>query len=156
MGEGLPGQELQGLVVVHVAVLDDAAVAVVGVLAHADVGDDRQPRHLFLQGPDRLLNDAVLGVGVAANGVLGLGDAEQDHRRHSQFINLLGLGHDMLDGLLVNARHGGNFFPDARAEGGKHRIDQVGGGEGGLADHPAENLLAPDPARSEGGIEHGV
>ena len=40
VGEGYLGQEFQGGVVVHFAVMDDAAVAVAGIAAEADVGDN--------------------------------------------------------------------------------------------------------------------
>src|SRR5690242_6576380 len=105
MGKGLLGQEFQGGVVVNIAVLDDAAVAVVGVFAHADIGDYRQVRYLLLQGPDRFLDDPGIGVGVAADSVLGFRNSEENDRRNPQLMDLLGLGDDILDGLLVDPRH---------------------------------------------------
>jgi len=51
-GTALPGQEFEGRVIVHIAVPDDAAVAVIRILAQADISDDRQSRHVFLDRPD--------------------------------------------------------------------------------------------------------
>ena len=45
--------------------LEDAAVAVVGVLAHADVGHHDEAGDLLLQRADRARDDAVLVVGAA-------------------------------------------------------------------------------------------
>ena len=50
-------QQLDGEVVVDLAVADEAAVAVRGVLAEADVGDHGQVRVGLLQRPDRHLHD---------------------------------------------------------------------------------------------------
>ncbi len=135
MGEGLGGEQLQGLVVVDVAVLDHAAVAVVGVLAQADIGDHGQLRNLGLDGADGLLDDAGVAVGVLAHGVLGFGDAEQDDRRNAELVDFPGFGHDVLDGLLVDPRHGRDLLLDPLAEGAEHRIDQVVDPQVGFTDH---------------------
>ena len=57
MGEGGLGQHLQGLVVVHALAAEDAAVAVVGILAHAHVGDHIEIRVFGLDGPDGFFAD---------------------------------------------------------------------------------------------------
>ena len=105
MGERHLGQHLQGEVVVDVAVLDDAAVTVAGVFAEADVGDDEQLRHLFLEGGDRHLDDALLVVGAGAGFVLLRRDAEQQHPGDAQLPHLLGFLDQVVDRLLVAARH---------------------------------------------------
>ena len=46
-------------VVRHIAVFDDAAVAVVGVLAKADIGDDQEIEFGFANGFDGALDDAL-------------------------------------------------------------------------------------------------
>ena len=59
-----------------------AAVAVVGVLAEADVGDAAAcSGSCCAQGAERALHDAVVAPRRAADGVLVLRDAEQDDRR---------------------------------------------------------------------------
>ncbi len=64
MREGRAGQQLQGRIVLHLPPLHHAAVAVTGVFAQADVCDHQQVRHGVLDGPDRLLDDPILGVGL--------------------------------------------------------------------------------------------
>ena len=59
--------------------IDDAAVAVVGVLAQADVGDDEHVRHLALDRADRRLHRRLRIVGRRADVVLVIGQAEQQH-----------------------------------------------------------------------------
>ena len=89
---GLPGEQLQRGVVVDVHPAGDSlerpAMAVVGVLAEADVGDHQQLRRGLLGDPDRLLHDPVVARAADARGVLVLGDAEEDDPRDAQFGDL--------------------------------------------------------------------
>ena len=50
----------RGIIVHGVVVVEDTAVAVVGVLAHADICDDDEVRQGSLEGADTLLYDAVV------------------------------------------------------------------------------------------------
>ena len=54
------GQQLQGQIVVHVAVDDFAAMPVAGVFAVAHVGHHQKLRHFTLDGASCLLHDAVV------------------------------------------------------------------------------------------------
>ena len=72
--------------------LEDAAVAVVRVLAHAHVGHHDQPGDRLLERADRLRDDAVLVVGAAADRVLGCRDAEQDDGADARVVAGLRLG----------------------------------------------------------------
>ena len=72
--------ELDARVVVDAAVrVDEAAVAVVGVLAEADVGHDEQLGMRLLDRARRELDDALVVVGARALGVLAVGDPEEQH-----------------------------------------------------------------------------
>ena len=75
------GQHLERRVVHDLAVLHDAAVAVVHVLAQTDVGDHDELGHLVLDRPDGELHDALGIVGAAGRRVLVGGDAEQQDGR---------------------------------------------------------------------------
>jgi len=146
MGEGGLGQHLQGLVVVHALAAEDAAVAVVGILAHAHVGDHIEIRVFGLDGPDGLLHHAVLCPGGGAHGVLLTGQAEEDavghpggqavgHRlahRVQAVVELAGQG---LDGPLT-------------AEGLVHEdgVDQAVGGQAGLPAQAAHRVASPQAA----------
>ena len=61
--------------------LDRPAVAVIGVLAQADVRPERQAGELAAQGPQRRRHRALVVCGVAALGVLVVGNPEQDDAR---------------------------------------------------------------------------
>ena len=60
-----------------------AAVAMIGVLAKADVGDDQH-----VGGPfgrfDRPLDDSLVAVRIAAQRIFGVGNAEQNHAAQAQ------------------------------------------------------------------------
>ena len=64
---------------------DRAAMAVVGVFAAADVGDDQEIAGRLLGRADRLGDDARVAGGVAAQGVLLGGNAEEHHAAQPQF-----------------------------------------------------------------------
>ena len=76
----VPREELERRVVHDLAVGDEPAVAVVGVLAQAHVGHEHELGQLGPQRAQRLLHDAVLRVGAGAGVVLFLGDPEEEHR----------------------------------------------------------------------------
>ena len=76
-----PREQRERRVVVDVAVADDAAVAVRGVLVEADVGHDERAPGPPSSGPAHgLLHGAAVVPGLAAGLVLALRDAEEDDR----------------------------------------------------------------------------
>ena len=91
-------------------------MAVVRVLAHAHVGDHQQFRHCGFNRLDGLLDNAGVGISVLAEGVFFFRDPEEDDRRDTQLIDLFGLGHNMLDRLLIDAGHGDDLFFDVLAK----------------------------------------
>src|SRR5690625_7199065 len=79
MAECLTREEFECLVVLYGPIPDDPAVAMRGVLAEADIGDDDEVWELPLEGSDRLLDDPILGVALGPAFVLRLCDrGEQD------------------------------------------------------------------------------
>ena len=70
VADGLLAEQLERGVVVDIhpagVVVDHAAVAVIGVFAEADVGDDEQVRRGVLRRLHRLLDDAAVAVRIAA------------------------------------------------------------------------------------------
>src|SRR5439155_8993940 len=70
-----PGDQLQRLVVRDLAVADDAAMSVRGVLAQTHVGEENEAT--AAEGTERTLHDPVVVVGARALLVLLLRDAEQ-------------------------------------------------------------------------------
>jgi len=98
VGQGGFGQHLQGLIIVHLMAAEDAAVAVVGVLAHTYVGDDIKVGVLGLDGPNGLLDHAVLVPGGGDRHVLPrVAAALEVLVVCGQAIGLPLLGHDLGD-----------------------------------------------------------
>ena len=60
------------------AVFDDAAVAVVGVFAEADIGDDDEVELGFADGFDGALNDAFLLAASLCRRVFRFGETEEN------------------------------------------------------------------------------
>ncbi len=85
LGDGGAGVKLQRQVVVHHPAGKNAAVAVGGVFAQAQVRDDRQLR-ILLYGADGLLDNALGIPGLGAFFVLATRHAEQQDRRDVQFL----------------------------------------------------------------------
>ena len=146
MGQGRFGQQVQSGVVIHGLAVDKAAVAVVGVFAQADVRDHHQVRQLVLNGFNRALNDAVLGVGLGPQRIFFRWDAEKDDRRNAQIERLPGRLHQIVHGELIVAGHGidGGFHPFALD--GEQGQDQVIHGQGSFAHHPSQGLVATHPS----------
>ena len=69
------------------AVAQHAAVAVAGVLAAADVGDQQQIGIALPQPPQRLLDDAVLREILRADLVLRGRQAEEQHRGDAERLD---------------------------------------------------------------------
>src|SRR5256885_17178656 len=101
----LPGEQLEGRIVVDVAILHQAALTVVGILAEADVGDEQQARRRLADGAERARDDAFGVGGPAAARVLPLRHAEEDDGRHAQVPEPAALLGRSLDRALRDARH---------------------------------------------------
>jgi hypothetical protein len=149
------GEHLEGDVVDDAAVLvERAAVAVRGVLAHAHVGDDVVLGIVRLDGADRQLDDAVLGKRAAPCLVLGLGQAEEDDRRDAERLQLVDLGGQLVERELEDARHRRDLVAQAGARLHEQRVDEVCGIQCGLADHRTKRLGAPQAPRAICGELH--
>ena len=150
------GEQLDRDVVVDLAVADEAAVAVRGVLAEADVGDHGQVRVGLLQRPDGHLDDALVVVGARARLVLVGGDAEEQDRADAGGGDLGRLGDQLGDREALDAGHRVDVLADALAGDDEQRLDQVRGRQVGLADQVAQRLGAPQAAQACGGERHST
>ena len=153
-----PGVELEGGVVVDVAVgADDAAVAVVGVLVDAEVGDEHHlVADLGAQVGERELHDAVGIPGAGALGVLVGGHAEEDHAGDAEGGELADLLAERLAGVLHHAGQAGDRLRLGDALPHEQRRDQVVDGDAGLGDEAAQGRGAAQPAEPALGEGHGV
>ena len=150
--DGHPGEQRQGRVVLHLAVLDDAAVAVRGVLAQAHVGDDQQLLAGGADRADRLLHDAVVGVALGAHRVLGRGQAEEDHPADPQLLDLLGLARHLVDREVEAAGQRRDLAAQPLAGGHEERVDR---GWPGRASSRAPSRAAARSAAAAGGARTG-
>ena len=156
VAHGHLGEQLEREVVDDLAVLHHAAVAVVHVLAQADVGDHDQLGHLVLDGADGELHDAFGVVGAAGRRVLVRGDAEQQDGRDAEPLDLAHLGQQVADRELVAAGHGGDRPLDVLAVRHEQRVDEVVGRERRLAHHATQRGRAPQPPHAVGGKVHVI
>ena len=150
MGQGGLCQDLQGLVVVHLMVVEDAAVAVVGVLAHAHIGDDIAVGVGGLNGPDALLHHAVGVPGGGTAGVLVGRDAEQQHPADAGIHTSGDLLTDPVGRITELAVQGGDGLLDVFSLHHKQRIDQTVRGHSGLPHHTAQGVAAAKSAGTNG------
>ena len=134
------GEQLDGQVVVHLALADDPAVPVRGVLAEADVGDHDDLRVGLLQRPDRHLDDALVVVGLRADLVLARRDAEEQHGADTGGGDLGHLGDRLGDREALHAGHRGDRLAHTLARGDEEGLDEVLRSQLGLADQVAERL----------------
>ena len=139
------GEDVEGLVVQHVAggkhrvlVVQHPAVAVVGVLAQAHVGDDEKLGQRVLQRTHGALDDAVVVEVLVADRILGGRDAEEQHRGDPRCRRPAGFLDRLVDGELTDPRHRRDRVTDVLAVHDEHRIDEIGRSERRLAHRRAE------------------
>ena len=144
-----PAQQLQGGVVLHLTgLVHPATVAVAGVLAQADIGDDTKLRGQALDLPDGLLHRPRLGPGLAADGVFLLRQTEQQHRGHAGGQYAVNLRPQLVHGEMVIAGHGGNLAADTTAGGDEQGEHEIIHSQVGLPDHTPDLLGAAQPRGS--------
>ena len=120
-------------------------MAVVGVLAQAHVGYHGEAGNVLLDFTDRALHLALVVPGLAAVGILALGDAEQDYRRDAGRVRLARGAHHLVDRYLRHTRHRADWTFDVASRADEERLDQVVGRKARLPDHAAQRLGAPQP-----------
>jgi hypothetical protein len=150
------GEQFECQVVDDLAVLHDPAVTVIHVLAQADVGDHDQVGRLVFDGAHGELHDALGVVGAARRRVLVRGDAEQEHRRYAEALDLAHLGQQVADRKLLAAGHGGDGPLDVLTVRDEQRVDEVVGREGRLAHHAPQRGRAPHAPHAIGGKVHVI
>ena len=122
------GEQLERRVVVDPTsppVAQDPAVAVVGVLAQAHVGDHEQVGVRGLDRARRELDDALVVPGARAHLVLGRREAEEQHGRDPELRRRTGLLDRVVDREVVDARHRGDRRAPFAPRDDEHRRDEV-------------------------------
>ena len=129
MRERLARREFERGVVGDFAVFDHAAVAVVGVFAKADIGDDQEIEFGFANGFDSALDDALCVKRALAARIFCFWQAEENHRGKAEAFDFATFFDDLIRGLLMHAGHGADFGANFAAGANEHRINQPVGGE---------------------------
>ena len=127
VGQRFPGEQLERAVVVDVAIFDNTTMPMVRVLAKADVGNHEQLRKLVIDRVNCPLNNAVLRISLAADGIFLFGNAEQDHGGNSQRADLLAFTNRAIDGKLRDAGHRRNRLRPVFSRSDEQGINKIFG-----------------------------
>src|SRR5919199_1960066 len=130
-------------------IVEDAAGPVIGILARANIGHDRQFGRGILQRADGLLDDTIGRVVLDADRILLCGQPKQDDPRNLELYQLGRERRQPVHGPLELAGHRGDRTPFVFAMAYKNRIDQVVDVQGRLAYQPPERRCAPQAAWAE-------
>ena len=141
-------KEVERRVVVHGLSLQQTAVSVRGVLTETDVADEAHIGEVYLADAQRLLDDAVFVVGLAAAFVLMLGDAEEEHGVHARAPHLFEDARKGVGAAAPLSRHRGDLFDDVLSLADEYRIDEHGGGEPRLRRHVADDFVSSQSSRT--------
>jgi hypothetical protein len=147
-------QQLQRHVVEDLAVLHDATMTVIHVLAETDIGDDDEIGKLVLDRPHGHLDDALGIVGAGGGGVFVRGDAEKQNRADPQAHDLADLVEQVADGELEAAGHRGDGVLHVLPRDDEERVDEIVHLEGRLAQHVADSRSAAQPPHPVAGVVH--
>jgi len=101
-----PGQQVQGGIIVDDLSLNNPAVAMIGILAKADIRDNRQVGNAAFNRLDSLLHDTVFIVGRRSQGIFLFRYAKEHHGRYVQVPGFFCYLYQVVDGELVMTRHG--------------------------------------------------
>ena len=151
MAYGRPGEEIQGQVVHDLPVLDDATVTVRRVLAEADVGDEDELGHPLTECAERALHDPVVLPRARSLLVLGLRDAEQQHRLDTECVCFLGLVAQEVDRALHDRIQTLERILDPFARADEERVDEVSDIQPCLAHELAESAGSTEPSKAGDG-----
>ena len=152
-------QARQGAIVVHVdaavgAGRQRSAVAVIGVLAEADVGPQRQRRVRASQGGEgRGHRPLRVGSGGAV-GVLRVREAEQDHAGDAQPRQVAALRDQFVDAQLIAPGHRRDGTPHTLAGTDEQRLDEIRRAQVRFAHEAPDGLGPAQPAGTVGRKAH--
>ena len=135
-------QKFKRWIVIHIAILDDAAMAMTHVFAKAHVRNHVQTRELFLDSTHGPLHNAILIISRSRHFVLVIRDTEQqnglDAKRDTAFKFL----QDFINRETELVRHGRDFFFDARSFNHEHRVNEGIGIYSSFCNHVADNFIS--------------
>src|SRR3954464_1769208 len=146
-------EDLERGVVVHRALPNDTTVPVAGVLAAADIGDQKQVWMAFPNATQRPLHDPVIGEVLAADLIFRGGQAEKNHRLDVTASDSVDFAVQLLVGReLEHSGHGADLALHPAAMSHEQGLDEIGGRELVLPDEAAHGWSKPAAA---GPVERG-
>src|SRR5262245_9299233 len=148
MADSRIGKKLQCSIVLHLSVLDDTAMAVACVLAHADVGDQQQITNALANRSQRGLNDAVLVVTIRPDFVLFLRQPEENDSANLSRLRLFRDFHRVVARKVELTRHRPDLFPDVFTRAHKDWINHRLRRQSRFSHQIPEALTASEPAQS--------
>ncbi len=129
-------------------------MAVVGIGAEADIGDDDDLREIRLDAPYRLLHDPVRRERFRRAGVFRLRQAEEQHARHARSHRLLDRVRQAIDGEMVDAGHRADLLAHIEAVRDEEGQDELRRMQPRLLHEAAERRRLPQAAETLEG-RHG-
>ena len=150
-------QNRQRLIVENVSVIiQNTAVAMVGIFAQAHVGDDDDVAVRRFDRPNRLLDDAIGREIFCPHAVFLIRDTEKEDGRDVQPTDFINLTRQLVNGQPVLTRHGANFTACIRSVLDEKWIDEVVDGERCLLHHVAQCGGVAQAARPDDRKCHAV
>src|SRR5271165_7458614 len=140
VGKCLFRQNLQGGVIRYFSVLNHTAMTVVGIFAQADVCNDQQLELRLANPLNGCLHHAVGWEGTSTAWILFFWQPEQNDAGDAKRFHLLALFHQLVDGLLVNPRHGADFLMHLCSRAYEEGVNEPSGAEAGLSHESAQSL----------------
>ena len=157
---------IDGRVVGDLVVDHDAAVAVVRVLAKADVGDHQDVRRFPLDRADGRLHRPLRVVRGRPDVVFVVGEAEQQHALHAGGAGDFDFLDRFVNRQVVHARHRRHLAAHALALADEQRQHEHVRGQPGFAHERAQRFGVSEPSQPprelhgrvgvRGGGAHGI
>src|ERR1700683_72864 len=148
VGQGFARKELQRFIVEDFTVANHATMAMAGVFAHADVGDDQQFQIGVPNSVDGALNGSIVSPSLGALFIFFLRQAKQNNSGQAELFDFAAFFDEFIDRLLVDAGHGADFGAHIFAGADEHWGDKSGAAEARFANQAAESFGAPQSTRA--------
>src|ERR1051326_5678022 len=103
----------------------DPTMAMAGIFAQTNIGDQNQVRSVFFNLADGILDHPVRGISAAALFILRFRNAKENDSLDPGFVDALSNLGDFIRGVLPNAGHTRDFFPGLEFFAYEKRQDKV-------------------------------
>ena len=145
------GEEIEGLVVQHLPVPDEPAMAVARVLTEADVAQEHELGRGRPERPEPALDDSVVVVRARPLLVLLPRNPEEEDGSDAEQAQLLRLPCGDVDGAARDAWKPAEGLVDAFPLADEHGIDEIREVEARLSDERSERRRAAKPPKARDG-----